>query len=167
MSTILDRIKTYKLDEVATRKAARPLSAVEDAARAAPAPRGFVKALSDAIVTGYGLIAEIKKASPSKGILREDFVPAEIAASYARHGAACLSVLTDERFFQGSLADLQAARSACALPALRKDFTLDDFHERRFLEPEHLLFPQVSPQRIEVAGGEQLPRLVIEDHHLE
>jgi indole-3-glycerol phosphate synthase len=127
MSTILDRIKAYKLEEVATRKAARPLADVESAAKSAPAPRGFARALSDAAAKGYGLIAEIKKASPSKGVLRPDFMPADIAQSYAEHGAACLSVLTDRQFFQGEPDYLKQARASCDLPVLRKDFMVDPY----------------------------------------
>lgn len=125
MSTILDRIKTYKLEDVAARKAARPLADIEAAARAAPAPRGFAAALTRAAATGYGLIAEIKKASPSKGLIRADFDPPALARAYEAGGAACLSVLTDAPSFQGSDAYLVAARTATSLPAIRKDFLYD------------------------------------------
>ena len=123
---ILRRIVEVKHEEVARARATRPLTAVRADAEARRDVRGFEVALRSKLAAGRpAVIAEIKKASPSKGVLREHFVPAEIAASYERHGAACLSVLTDERFFQGATAYLQQARAACALPVLRKDFMVD------------------------------------------
>ncbi len=125
---ILRRIVEVKHEEVAAARAARPLASLRGAAEARRDQRGFEAALRARQAAGRpAVIAEIKKASPSKGVLREHFVPADIAASYARHGAACLSVLTDERFFQGSAAYLREARAACGLPVLRKDFLVDEY----------------------------------------
>jgi indole-3-glycerol phosphate synthase len=128
MSDILQRILETKAEEVAAARLSRSFAAVEAAARAAGTPRDFAGVLEAKIAAGHpAVIAEIKKASPSKGVLRADFRPAEIAASYQRHGAAALSVLTDTPFFQGSAEALVAARSASALPALRKDFLVDSW----------------------------------------
>jgi indole-3-glycerol phosphate synthase len=128
VSDILDKILARKAEEVAAAKRTRPLERLRDEARAAPPPRDFAGALRAKIAGGQAaVIAEIKKASPSKGLLRADFDPAAIAASYAAHGAACLSVLTDREFFQGAPQYLAAAKHACALPALRKDFMLDAY----------------------------------------
>jgi indole-3-glycerol phosphate synthase len=125
---ILQRIVAVKREEVAAGRARRSLASWRAEAEAQPAARGFEAALRAKLGAGQAaVIAEVKKASPTKGVLREHFVPAEIAASYAAHGAACLSVLTDGRFFQGAAAYLQQARAACALPALRKDFMVDEY----------------------------------------
>jgi indole-3-glycerol phosphate synthase len=125
MSDTLSAILAYKAEEVAARKKQRALSAVEDAARAAPRVRPFASALMAQAKLGYALIAEIKKASPSRGLIRADFEPAALARAYADGGATCLSVLTDAPSFQGDERYLVAAREACALPVLRKDFMID------------------------------------------
>ena len=128
MSAILNRIVAVKRDEIAVAQAVRPLAILRHDAEMLGGQRDFIGALRAKIATGQaGVIAEVKKASPSKGVIREPFAPAEIAASYARHGAACLSVLTDVQFFQGHADYLQQARAACALPVLRKDFMVDDY----------------------------------------
>ena len=128
MSDILSTIVAHKQTEIAQRLVARPLSAVTAAARGASPARGFYQALARKLALGQpAIIAECKKASPSKGVMREHYDPAAIAASYAANGAACLSVLTDERFFQGADADLIAARAACSLPVIRKDFVIDPY----------------------------------------
>ncbi|WP_372877535.1 indole-3-glycerol phosphate synthase TrpC [Pseudomonas sp.] len=126
--TILEKILARKAEEVAERRAVVGLEEVEQQARAADSPRGFARALqAQAKRKQPAVIAEIKKASPSKGVLRELFVPADIARSYQAGGATCLSVLTDQDFFQGADLYLQEARSACSLPVIRKDFMIDPY----------------------------------------
>ncbi|WP_373389449.1 indole-3-glycerol phosphate synthase TrpC [Pseudomonas alcaligenes] len=126
--TVLEKILARKAEEVAERRARASLAEVEALARAADAPRGFARALQERVARKQAaVIAEIKKASPSKGVLREDFVPAEIARSYEAGGAACLSVLTDIDFFQGADQYLREARAACSLPVIRKDFMIDPY----------------------------------------
>jgi indole-3-glycerol phosphate synthase len=128
MSDILQRIVAVKQEEVARARSARSLAELQAQASAASPARGFAAALRARVEAGSpAVIAEVKKASPSKGVLREHFVPADIARSYESGGAACLSVLTDERFFQGYAAYLQQARESCSLPVLRKDFLIDPY----------------------------------------
>ena len=128
MSDILQRIVEVKREEIAAARSRRSAGDLQELARGQEAPRGFAAAMRAKVALGdAAVIAEIKKASPSKGVLREQFDPAAIAASYAKHGAACLSVLTDVQFFQGHESYLKAARAACALPVIRKDFLIDPY----------------------------------------
>ena len=139
---ILKKILARKAEELAVLAATEPLSALETRARATPPARDFAGALRARMTAGRpAVIAEVKKASPSKGLLRANFDPAAIAASYEKHGAACLSVLTDRDFFQGCADDLKTARAACSLPVLRKDFMIDPYqiYEARALGADCIL----------------------------
>lgn len=142
MSDILDRIIAVKREEIAAAQKTRSLAAVRADAESRVLTRDFIGAMRSKIAAGKAaVIAEIKKASPSKGVLREDFIPADIAQTYAEHGAACLSVLTDRQFFQGSVDTLKQARASCDLPVLRKDFMIDPYqvYESRVMGADCIL----------------------------
>ena len=159
MADILQRILTVKAHEVVQAKARCPLEDVRVRAHAQSPVRDFVGAMRAKIAAGKpAVISEIKKASPSKGVLREDFDPAGIAASYASHGAACLSVLTDEQFFQGNMEHLRAARAACAVPVLRKDFVVDPYqvYESRAAGADCILLIVAALDKVRMRELEQL-----------
>ena len=153
MADILQRILAVKAEEIVAAQALVSLAQVQAAARAASPAREFAGAMRSKIAAGLSaVIAEVKKASPSKGVLRDPFDPAAIAASYERNGAACLSVLTDRQFFQGKLDDLKAARGACKLPVLRKDFMMDPYqiYEARAAGADCILLivAALSPEKL-------------------
>ncbi|MGB0682826.1 MAG: indole-3-glycerol phosphate synthase TrpC [Magnetovibrionaceae bacterium] len=159
MSDVLAKICADKREHVAKRKSVEPLSALEDVARGAPKPRGFVASLQAKRDAGaYGLIAEIKRASPSKGMIRPDFDPPSLAQAYAAAGAACLSVLTDEPYFKGRDLYLLEARAAVKLPVLRKDFMLDAYQivESRALGADCILLIMAALEDSEAADLEAL-----------
>ncbi|HMM47445.1 MAG TPA: indole-3-glycerol phosphate synthase TrpC [Thiobacillaceae bacterium] len=172
MSDILEKILATKRAEVAAALVQVPLAEMKRRAEAASAPRDFVGALRAKLAAGQpAVIAEIKKASPSKGVIRPDFRPAEIATSYAAGGAACLSVLTDVEYFQGRAEYLQAARAACALPVLRKDFIVDPYqvYEARAMGADCILLivaalelPQM--QALEALAMELGMAVLVESH---
>jgi len=167
----LAEIVATKREEVAARQRRQPRSALEDSARAQSAPRGFRQALEKRAADGFALIAEIKKASPSKGLIRDDFHPAEHAQAYAAGGAACLSVLTDAPNFQGHEDYLVAARQAVALPVLRKDFMIDPWQvlESRAIGADAILIIVAALEdgpmaEIEAAALEQGMDVLVEVH---
>ncbi len=167
----LEEICLAKADEVAQRKAAHTLADLAARVQEQSAPRGFEAALRKASETGFGLIAEVKKASPSKGLIRADFEPAEHASDYESGGAACLSVLTDEPYFQGHENYLVAARASCNLPVLRKDFMIDPWQcvEARAMGADAILIivaalSDAQMQEIEAAALEHAMDVLIEVH---
>ena len=163
MADILERILARKREEVEAARAAVPLAEMQQRAAAAPPPRDFVGALRAKIAAGRpAVIAEIKKASPSKGLLRADFDPAAIARGYETGAAACLSVLTDRDFFQGAHVHLAQARSACALPALRKDFITEPYQvfESRAMGADCILLIAAALARQDMQGLEASARLL-------
>jgi indole-3-glycerol phosphate synthase len=172
MSDILKKILAVKQTEVAAALAETSLDAIKERAQAMPPPRDFLGAIRNRVVVGdTAVIAEIKKASPSKGVMRPDFRPAEIASDYAEHGATCLSVLTDVEFFQGCPAFLQAARAACDLPILRKDFLIDPYqvYEAREMGADAILLIVAAlslPQMQEMEGiAHRLGMAVLVESH--
>ena len=172
MSDILEKILATKREEILAAKKAEPLEAVREAAEWLPPARDFVGALRAKAAAGQAaVIAEIKKASPSKGVIRPDFRPADIAASYAAGGAACLSVLTDRDYFQGSPDYLKAARDACDLPVLRKDFMIDPYqvYEARAMGADCILLivaalSQAQMRELEALALELGMAVLVESH---
>jgi indole-3-glycerol phosphate synthase len=172
MSDILNKILATKKEEVTAAQARLPLVEVAAQAKDQPPARDFVGAIRSRIAAGQpAVIAEIKKASPSKGVLREDFRPAEIAASYEKGGAACLSVLTDKQYFQGSPDYLKQARAACKLPVLRKDFMIDSYqvYEARVMGADCILLivaalSLAQMQELEALANELGMAVLVESH---
>ena len=161
---ILKKILQRKVEEIQSRSQQESLQALSQRAEHASRPRGFIQAIENKIAQGKaGVIAEIKKASPSKGVLRKNFVPADIARSYAQHGAACLSVLTDEDFFQGCTEYLIEARAACELPVIRKDFIIDPYqvYEARAMGADCILLI------VSALGDAMMNELLALAHHLD
>lgn len=161
MSDILNKIMAVKREEVAAGLKKVPLAAMRADAESRVLTRDFVGAMRAKVAAGQAaVIAEIKKASPSKGVLRADFIPADIAQSYAEHGAACLSVLTDKQFFQGSVDYLKQARASCALPVLRKDFMIDPYqvYEARVMGADCILLIAASLDDAQMADLEAVAR---------
>jgi indole-3-glycerol phosphate synthase len=159
MSDILEKIVAVKHQEVAAALARKPLAAMRADAESRVLTRDFVGAMRDKIAAGLpAVIAEVKKASPSKGVLRADFIAADIAQSYAEHGAACLSVLTDRQFFQGSIDYLKQARASCDLPVLRKDFMVDPYqvYEARAMGADCILLIAACLDDAQMQGLEAL-----------
>jgi indole-3-glycerol phosphate synthase len=172
---ILNKILAVKREEVAAALAVKSLAEIQAEAAAQSPPRDFVAAIRNKIAAGQAaVIAEIKKASPSKGIIRADFRPADIAVSYEQHGAACLSVLTDRQFFQGAPAYLQEARAACALPVLRKDFLVDPYqlYEARAMGADAILLiaaalDLATMREFEALAGSLGMAVLVEVHNAE
>ena len=161
MSDILNKIVAVKREEVAAALAKKPLAAMRADAESRVLTRDFEGAMRAKIATGQAaVIAEVKKASPSKGVLRADFIPADIAQSYAEHGAACLSVLTDKQFFQGSVDYLKQARASCDLPVLRKDFMIDAYqvYEARAMGADAILLIAACLDDAQMADLEAIAR---------
>ena len=161
MADILDKIVAAKHEEIAAAKKKKPLEAVREDAFSRVLTRDFEAALRARVAAGQAaVIAEVKKASPSKGVLREDFIPADIAQSYAEHGAACLSVLTDRQFFQGSSDFLKQARASCDLPVLRKDFIVDPYqvYESRSMGADCILLIAACLSDMQMAELEGIAR---------
>jgi indole-3-glycerol phosphate synthase len=163
MADILDRIVAVKREEIAAAKKKKPLEAMRADAESRVLTRDFTGALRRKIAAGQAaVIAEIKKASPSKGVLRDDFIPADIAQSYAEHGAACLSVLTDRQFFQGQPDYLKQARASCDLPVLRKDFLVDPYqvYESRAMGADCVLLIAACLDDAQMAELEAIARML-------